>query len=65
MLNPEAAIKKVPVQPFNVNYQQELEEERKVNKFCQQTIEYLVEENRILRQQCDNYLTAIRLTTQK
>lgn len=47
------------------NLQKELQEQRKLNKTCQQTIEYLVEENTALRQQCESYLKAISLIVQR
>ncbi len=39
----------------------EIEELQKLNQSCQQTIQYLVEENTALRQQCEQYLAAISL----
>ena len=48
---------------FDINH--ELIEQRKLNQSCQQTIKYLVEENTLLRQKCENYLMAIRLISQR
>ena len=48
---------------FDIN--QELDEQRKLNQSCQQTIRFLVEENAALRQQCENYLKAITLISQR
>ena len=50
---------------IKLDLKEELENQRRVNQSCQQTIEYLVEENTSLRQQCENYLMAIRLISQR
>lgn len=46
---------------LHLDLKRELEEQKRLNQICQQTIEYLVEENTSLRQQCENYLQAISL----
>lgn len=56
-------IPNLPEMGFDIN--QELDEQRKLNQSCQQTIRYLVEENAALRQQCENYLKAITLISQR
>ena len=53
----------LPELGFDIN--QELDEQRKLNQSCQQTIRFLVEENAALRQQCENYLKAITLISQR
>ena len=53
----------LPELGFDMN--QELDEQRKLNQSCQQTIRFLVEENAALRQQCENYLKAITLISQR
>ena len=50
---------------LRLDLKQELEEQKKLNQSCQQTIKYLVEENTALRQQCENYLMAITLISQR
>ncbi len=50
---------------LQLDFQRELEEQIRLNRSCQQTIEYLVDENTALRRQCDQYLKAIALISQK
>ena len=56
-------VSNLPELGFDMN--QELDEQRKLNQSCQQTIRFLVEENAALRQQCENYLKAITLISQR
>ncbi len=48
-----------------IDTDREIAELRKQNQDCQKTIAYLVEENTALRQQCEKYLMAISLISQR
>ena len=50
---------------LHLDIQRELEEQIRLNRSCQQTIEYLVDENAALRRQCEQYLQAISLISQR
>ena len=63
--NGKSEVKTEDPHKADFDLKQELDELKKLNQSCQQTIEFLVEENTLLRQQCENYLIAIRLITQK
>ncbi len=40
---------------------QDLSDAKQLNRITQETIDYLIEENRMLRQRCERYLKALAL----
>ena len=63
--NENSEVKTEDPRKADFDLKQELDELKNLNQSCQQTIEFLVEENAILRQQCENYIMAFRLITQR
>lgn len=60
----EPAEQTVPPE-LTIDVNKELEEQKALNQAIQQTVEYLIEENTALRQQCERYLHAITLISQR
>ena len=52
------------VTPIDDKLRQELNDMQHLNQVSEATIEYLVNENRLLRQRCEKYLHALSLITQ-